>query len=183
MEARQIRGNIRKPIIVLSHHQPLSSFEHAYDKPARQLADLGFLQEQDFIWLFGHEHRLAIYRKQRIAGSLTFHARCIGHGGMPVAVTKIDKPDGEVLYYDPRQHPIDEDNPETKVGYNGHVELIFDQNMLTIEYHDIVNNSVLMTETFTRNEGGGLDWTPTLPPASPLVECLILTSEPKYDCG
>jgi hypothetical protein len=162
-------GNAKKPIVLLTHHQPLSSFEHAFTKPAQQLAELGFLKGQEFVWLYGHEHRLTVYNKQTIANSLNAYPRCIGHGGMPVELTMLSQPDPNILYYDPRQHPIDKDDPDTKVGYNGHVVLFFDGSTLTIEYHDIVNNNLLLTETFTPNGAGGLQYSPSKPADSPLL--------------
>ncbi len=100
-----------KPVLLLTHHQPVSSFEHAFTKPAEQLAQVGFLDGQEFVWLYGHEHRLTIYNKLTVAKSMTVYPRCIGHGGMPVSVTTMNGPDPNILYYDPRQHPIDEDDP------------------------------------------------------------------------
>ena len=46
-------------------------------------------------------------------------------GGMPVEITKLSEPDSRILFYDPRQHAIDKDDPDTQVGYNGHVLLRF----------------------------------------------------------
>jgi hypothetical protein len=149
-------GKPKKPIVVLTHHQPVSSFEHAFTKPAEQLAALGFLNGQEFVWLYGHEHRLTIYERQTIAGSLTVHPRCIGHGGMPVSVTELKTPDQKILYYDPRKHPIDNTDPDTFVGYNGHVDLIFTGDKMVIEYRDIVKNDLLYSESFVPDGNGGL---------------------------
>lgn len=169
IDTLRAKGSGKKSVLILTHHQPISSFEHAFQKPAQQLAELGFLDRQEFVWLYGHEHRLTVYKKQTIATSLTAYPRCIGHGGMPVEVTTLKHPDSNILYYDPRQHPIDQDDPETKVGYNGHVVLLLDGPRLTIEYHDILSNDILLTETFTPDGSGGLQYNPTKPPNSPLV--------------
>lgn len=165
----QPKGKSKKPVLLLTHHQPMSSFEHAFTKPAEQLAGLGFLNGQEFVWLYGHEHRLTVYRKQTIVNSLNAYPRCIGHGGMPVEVTELRRPDPNILYYDPRQHPIDKDDPNTKVGYNGHVVLLFDGNKLTIEYRDIVKNNLLLAEGFTPDGGGGLQYSSYKPSESALV--------------
>jgi len=163
------KGSGNKAVLLLTHHQPVSSFEHAFRKPAKQLAQLGFQNGREFVWLYGHEHRLTVYQKQLLAGTLKVYPRCIGHGGMPVAVTKLRRPDPNILYYDPRQHAIDQDDPDTPVGYNGHVVLIFNGSDLTIEYHDIVNNNLLLTETFTPTEHGTFRYSSAKPPNSGLL--------------
>ena len=153
----------KKSVLLLTHHQPVSSFEHAFTKPAEQLAQMGFLNGQEFVWLYGHEHRLTIYNKLTVANSLKAYPRCIGHGGMPVSVTSLSDPDPNILYYDPRKHPIDKDDPETLVGYNGHVVLLFNGNKLVIEYRDIVDSNLLFRETFTPDGTGGLGHLPEKP--------------------
>jgi Calcineurin-like phosphoesterase len=162
------KGSGNKSVLLLTHHQPISSFEHAFTKPVKQLAKLGFLNGQEFVWLYGHEHRLTIYEKQALANTLSVYPRCIGHGGMPVEVTELTRPDPDVAYYDPRKHPIDESHPNTLVGYNGHVVLIFRGAKLTIEYRDILGNDLLFEETFTSNGSGGLQHSPFKPSSSPL---------------
>ena len=76
--------NNRKPTVLLSHHQWFSGFGNGdYGKPADQMAP--FLQKQEIVWLWGHEHRMAIYERYQSPGDhLTAYGRCIGHGGMPV---------------------------------------------------------------------------------------------------
>jgi len=164
----QPKDKPKKPILLLTHHQPMSSFEHAFTKPAAQLAALEFLNGQEFVWLYGHEHRLTVYNRQTIVNSLRAYPRCIGHGGMPVERTKLNHPDPKIFYYDPRQHPIDVDDPNTKVGYNGHVVLLIDGSKLTIEYHDIVNNNLLLTEIFSPTGNGTLHHSPSAPANTPL---------------
>jgi hypothetical protein len=153
----------QKHFLILTHHQPLSSFEQPFPKPASQLSQAGFLNGRDFIWLYGHEHRLTLYRQQTVAPGLKPYPRCIGHGGMPVDLSELTKPDPKILFYDPRQHPIDHQHPHTKVGYNGHVVLLFRGAALTIEYHDIPNNNLIFTETFTPEADGTLKFTPSVP--------------------
>jgi hypothetical protein len=168
MSKLQAEGRSKKAILVLTHHQPVSSFEHAFKKPAEQLAGLDFLNGQELVWLYGHEHRLTVYQKQTIANTLKAYPRCIGHGGRPVEVTRVTQPNADILYYDPRQHPIDKDDPDTKVGYNGHIVLVFDGPTLTIEYHDILNNALIFTETFTLQSSGELQHTSLSAFGSPL---------------
>jgi hypothetical protein len=169
MQTFQTKDGTKRPVLLLTHHQPMSTFEHAFKKPAEQLAQLGFLNRQEFVWLYGHEHRLTIYKQQTIANSLSAYPRCIGHGGMPVEVTDLRQPDSRILYYDPRQHPIDKDDPNTKVGFNGHIVLLIDGTRLTIEYHDVVNNDLLLTETFTSNGTGALQYSSLKPADSGLL--------------
>ena len=159
----------KKPILILTHHQPLSSFEAAFEKPAKQLLQLGFLEGQQFVWLYGHEHRLTVYNEQTIATSLKVYARCVGHAGMPVDVTKLRKVNPNIAYYDPRQHPIDDQDPKTMVGYNGHAVLVLEGTRLTIEYHDILKNNLLLTETFAPDGNGALQYSYQKPEGSSLV--------------
>jgi Calcineurin-like phosphoesterase len=95
----------KRPVLLLSHHQPLSSFEHSFSKPAEQLAQLACLNGQDVVWLYGHEHRLTVYARQTVAKTLSVFPRCIGHGGMPVSVTALKRADSNIDYYDPGHHP------------------------------------------------------------------------------
>jgi hypothetical protein len=167
-DATRRKDGTRKSILLLTHHQPISSFEHAYKKPVQQLAELGFLNGEEFVRLYGHEHRLTVYKKQTIANTLKVYPRCIGHGGMPVEVTKLRKQDPNIAFYDPRQHPIDEDHSNTMVGYNGQVVLIINGADLTIEYRDILNNNLLLTETFTPDGSAALRYSPSKPSNSEL---------------
>jgi len=139
------RGGVKKPADQL--------FRARFYRTSEAVAKTGLLNGQEFVWLYGHEHRLT---KQVIADSWHVYPRCIGHGGMPVQVTVVNQSKPEILYYDPRQHPIDKNDPNTMVGYNGHVVLIFQGSILTIQYHDIVSDKILFTETFTPNSPGTL---------------------------
>ena len=87
---------------------------------------------------------------------------------MPVETSHLEKPDSKIAYYDPREHAIDNKDPNTMVGYNGHVELLFQADNLTIEYHDILNSKVLFSETFTPNSDGTLKYSFSKPTDSPL---------------
>lgn len=88
---------------------------------------------------------------------------------MPVKITKVTQPDSRILYYDPRRHPIDEEDPNAQVGYNGHVVLLFNGPDLTIEYRDIVKNDLLFVETFTSTESGTFEHSFSKPPTSALL--------------
>jgi hypothetical protein len=154
-----LRAGRRRPIVVLSHHQPLSAFEQWFTRPAMQLAGIDAFRNREFVWLYGHEHRFTVYKKAEVAPGIVAYPRCIGHGGMPVSVSKLTKPDSRVLYYDPRTHAVDCDHPHTLVGYNGHVLLTFEREHLRVEYCDINGGRVMLNETFAADGEGGLVWT------------------------
>jgi hypothetical protein len=65
--------------ILLSHHQPFSSYESV---PDTILTRLRGTLERDLIlaWFWGHEHRCAFYQPQNHIQ----YGRCIGHGGVPM---------------------------------------------------------------------------------------------------
>jgi len=140
----------RPSTVTLSHHQYFSAFpEQNYPKAGKQLAE--FLKGQEFVWFWGHEHRLGVY--ERATGeSVTFYARCIGHGGMPVEIAEPDKRKAPLALYDTRTHQFDDGTP---VGQNGFVQLIIQGDSLIVDYRDIANTSLLV-ETFKRNENGVL---------------------------
>ena len=95
---------------------------------------------------------------------------------MPVEVTALRQPDKKISYYDPRVHPIDDQHPNTQVGYNGHVVLLFEGTRLTIEYRDIVKNHLLLMETFIPNGEGFLECSFSKPGDSPLFSGTQLKS-------
>jgi len=64
---------------------------------------------------------------------------------------------------------MDKDNPNTKVGYNGHILLLIDGPRLTVEYHDIIDSTLLLTETFTPTGNGALQYESLKPPGSQLL--------------
>ncbi len=150
----------RKPTVLLSHHQWFSGFGNGdYDKPADQIAP--FLQNQDIVWLWGHEHRLAIYYKYKSPSNyLTAYGRCIGHGGMPIEMPDAQYPNGDraqrVEFWDglnPGRFQTLADG--TVVGTNGYVEMQIQDSTLTLEYLDANRTSVLK-ESFV--PGGGAAW-------------------------
>ncbi|MGH9328568.1 MAG: metallophosphoesterase family protein [Terriglobia bacterium] len=141
-----------KATLLLSHHEYFSSFgEQAYTKPARQLHE--FFPTQEVVWLWGHEHRMAIYDKYRLDGGITAYGRCLGHGGMPIEVghpphrTKLP-----LQWYDLRSHNLPDGS---LVGQNGFLNLTLDRSVLRLDYRDIENESLLVEE-FTAKEGGRL---------------------------
>lgn len=146
----------RKATLLLSHHQYFTAFsDHAYTKPAKQLME--FFKDQEIVWMWGHEHRLGIYDKFA-DGGITAYGRCLGHGGMPVETGgPVSSKKAPLRYYDERTHALPDD-PNVSVGQNGFANISIEQATLTLEYRDI-GNSRLLTETFTPDASGKLQYT------------------------
>jgi len=151
----------QKPTVLLSHHQWFSGFNDGdYERPADQIAP--YFRKQEVIWLWGHEHRLAVFYKYKSPNNhLTAYARCIGHGGMPVEMADPGYPNGSsdqrVEYWDGDQ----QDHPErfcrlsdgTLVGANGYAQMVIQDSTLTLEYLDADRTSVLK-ESFVPSSAG-----------------------------
>jgi hypothetical protein len=136
-----------KATLLLSHHQYFSAFEQNYTKPAKQLKEI--FGDQEVVWLWGHEHRLAIYDRFSKDGGLTVFGRCAGHGGMPVEMKQPDPTKAPLLFYDTRQHTLADGTP---VGENGYVVASIDGPELRLEYRDL-KDAVLLVESFTPAPG------------------------------
>jgi hypothetical protein len=133
--------------ILLTHHQYFSAFESGYTRPAKQLME--FFADQDVIWLWGHEHRFAVYGKYR-DGAMNAYGRCQGHGGMPVEMKASKQRARSALqYYDNRTYATYEGST---IGFNGFVNLEIADKSATFDYRDL-NNKSLLVERFTANEG------------------------------
>ncbi len=134
-------------IVLLSHHQPISRFDQCYAKPAEQLAPFF---AGPVLWLWGHEHRLVVYKEATMAGRLRGFGRCIGHGGMPV-----DLPRGKVQhdypteFVDERLYPNDEN---IEVGYNGFVRMTLRGAAMTLRYVDLDGREIF-SEAFAARQG------------------------------
>jgi Calcineurin-like phosphoesterase len=132
--------NERRGIVFLSHHQYVSSFkkEKDYDVPAKQLAEIIGVSKK-VIWIWGHEHRFAMYGKYKSKKGVTAYGRCIGHGGMPVELQKIEidrrkSARSKLICYDTRvKGIIDKDNT---IGWNGYALLKLEQEKLSLSYYD-----------------------------------------------
>jgi hypothetical protein len=135
-------------VIILSHHQYFSRFDHWYPKPAKQLAE--FFQ-RPVLWFWGHEHRMAIYEKFVVKGGVTAFGRCIGHGGMPIELPPRNPPHTEcrVDFVDDRVYPNDE---SLVIGFNGFARLSFQQELMKAEYVD-VRGAVVYSETWAIQDG------------------------------
>ncbi|HEV2576129.1 MAG TPA: metallophosphoesterase [Acidobacteriaceae bacterium] len=157
-----LRTNVRpqerpKATILLSHHQYYSAFpDETFPKPGQQLAE--FFPNQDVLWLWGHEHRLAVYdlHAPPDTPALSCFGRCIGHGGMPVEKTPPKFKEVPLRFYDSRNdYPIG--NGDT-AGWNGYANLTISGPHLTIDYLDIEKRR-LYTETFTSTPSGSVQLT------------------------
>ena len=69
----------KRPVVLLSHHQPISAFEVATPALIEQLAPY---LDRVLLWFWGHEHRIALYGAVELGGH-NVRGRCIGHAGMP----------------------------------------------------------------------------------------------------
>ena len=127
--------------------QYVSRFDHCYPKPAQQLAEFF---SRPVLWLWGHEHRLAIYEEAKMEGGVTAFGRCIGHGGMPVDLPpKIPLHDFAVEFVDDRLYPNDEN---LVVGYNGFAKMTLRDDRMTLDYVDVRGTRVF-SETWTVDQG------------------------------
>jgi Calcineurin-like phosphoesterase len=134
----------RKPTVLLGHHNYFSAFgEQVYAKPAKQIASL--FGDQEIIWIWGHEHRLALYEKHRTAEGMQVHGRCIGHGGMPIKAERPKSASPALSRYDMRTHKLDDGSV---VGQNGFVRVSLHNQTLGLTYCD-ADGALLLEETFT----------------------------------
>ena len=165
----KLQSNI-KPTLLLSHHQYFSAFkkEDAYNVPARQLAE--FFPDQEIVWMWGHEHRMAIYDKFSVkaGGGLKAYGRCVGHGGMPVELSTpehFDTSKAPLAFYDAASHHLTD---TTEVGRNGFVLMTIAGDMLTLDYRDLDNHPMFL-ERFRGAPDGKLAYSFDPPPAGGLT--------------
>ena len=141
------RSDDPRGIVILSHHQYVSRFDHCYPRPGQQLAEFF---SRPVLWLWGHEHRLAIYEEAAMPGGVTAFGRCIGHGGMPVDLPPAAPlHDYAVEFVDARVYPNDEN---LKVGFNGFAEMTLRGDALTLDYVDLKGTRVFH-EVWTVDKG------------------------------
>jgi len=150
-------GQDNRGIVLLTHHQYCSAFEKNFTKAGEAIYQLlpADKKELPIIWIWGHEHRMAVYGKYKSDKGINAYGRCIGHGGAPPEIGKIKDgvtvlktPDSKYLKtaplicYDNRQKRI---IGKDVIGYNGYVVMILKKERLTIEYKDDAQ-SVLFEE-------------------------------------
>lgn len=147
----------RRGIVFLSHHPVISGFRHAFEAPARQIAEIIGSSGKEVIWFWGHEHRLIGYRRLEVAEGLFVYGRCIGTGGMPVEIEMPEKQsDRENLaFYDRRLRAR---LGRFEIGYNGFVSLTVDGETLSATYRD-ANDTLILEEAWTVDrDSGRLAW-------------------------
>ena len=140
-----------KATLLLSHHQYFTAFngQQSYTKPAKQLME--FFKNQEVLWIWGHEHRLAIYDKFAQSGGFTAYGRCVGHSGMPADVSGPDQK-APLRFYDARTHQLPDGST---VGENGYVLLTITGETLTLDYRDTDDTQVFV-KNFTPAANGKL---------------------------
>ena len=128
-------------IVIMTHHQPYSDFERAYLGTALQLQKI-LPKNRTVLWLFGHEHRFALYDKLRLndtwnckgsvshfVSDFSFYPRMVGYGGYrdsPKAPKRKDRP-WKLKAWDQRVYqeiPNDDDKNLQALGYNGYFKIV-----------------------------------------------------------
>lgn len=148
-------ANDKRGIVIITHHQPNTAFEKAYQLPAKGLADR-LPNGRQVVWLFGHEHKLAFYDVSTVRGpttgkSFSYYGRCVGNGGFPTNLVPnagpVDPPNsGRLLGYDSRvyqtlRQKVDPDTAHgddgLKKSFNGWVDLTFTGKRLDLSYRTL----------------------------------------------
>jgi hypothetical protein len=115
--------------ILMTHHQPFSSFETAGGAMLNRLRPVlssGLVRA----WFWGHEHRCAIYNaRENVA-----YPRLVGHGGVPVWAPQDTQP-GDVTF----EYGKQEDEYFFRYGRErllrlGFAELTFDETTIEVRY-------------------------------------------------
>jgi hypothetical protein len=115
--------------ILISHHQPFSGFENVDPRLANTVkAALGGRRVEG--WLWGHEHRCAVYDRQAFGGPADYTA-IVGHGGVPQLLTAQDSP-LEVAWELADYYQVADD----RWGLGGFAVLRFNGPELTVQYID-----------------------------------------------
>lgn len=135
--SKDVRG-----IILLSHHQFISAFDkNEYRKFVDKFSPL-FNPDQTVLWFWGHEHRLAVYGRNKLPNGANFFARCIGHGGMPVEVRNAEvlRKDRGLVLFDERTRNTIKKNflalrfKDIPLGHNGFARLNLNKSELEVQY-------------------------------------------------
>ena len=147
----------KRGLVLLSHHQYASGFkgEDEFVGPARQLRP--FIGDREILWIWGHEHRFALYNRYAVADGtgITVHGRCIGHGGMIDEHLDDRMIDPEkatsrgLRLYDLREADSFHFNDKTiKVGPNGFAQMTIDGEQLTVTYRQAYWNGERRTKEY-----------------------------------
>jgi hypothetical protein len=125
----------RRPVVVLTHHQPFSAFGPGYPTLGKNLAPY---LDRVLLWMWGHEHRFVGYGPVSVGGLPTIRGRCIGHGGMPIELAEPPKSiqQTNLVVYDDRIDAELSEIVREPVGYCGFAAMHLDGPVLSIEYID-----------------------------------------------
>lgn len=145
----------KRGLVFLSHHQYCSGFEKAYTKAAERLKEI-IGGDREVLWIWGHEHRFAVYGKYQSQNGIKAYGRCIGHGGMPPELGKVkngkdsvtppdvDKAEeSKLVFFDGRKKNV---MKSLIIGHNGFAVMSFENEKLRIEYKD--EKQTLFAETW-----------------------------------
>ena len=142
-------GSDSKPTILLSHHNMISAFETpAPSTPMAQLAPL--MKGKEFVWVWGHEHRMAIYDRFASLDGLSFHARCLGHGGMPVLQAEPNPAAAPLAFWDKR---VGRARGGAHFGKNGYAMLTLEADKIGIDYFDMDGARVFAESLAPQGDG------------------------------
>lgn len=129
-------------IVLLSHHQYATAFddENEFVNPAKQLKE--FLGDREVVWIWGHEHRWAVYGQYRLsADHIVCSGRCIGNGSMVdehLPERALDPAKAVSRKLEVRDNRVADtfhfDNKEVEVGYNGYLQMEVDGTDLRMTY-------------------------------------------------
>jgi predicted phosphodiesterase len=113
--------------MLLSHHQLFSAYEEGCPELQKKLKPILDARDID-VWFWGHEHRCVFYKPE----SKVKNARLIGHGGVPVYMTRKD---GETVklpgYYEYRDAIVTGLEHWAKFGF---AVVDFDGPQLQVQY-------------------------------------------------
>ena len=135
-------------IILLSHHQYYSAYEEEFYQPAEQLKPL--IGNKSVIWIWGHEHKCAVYGKWRSANGINAYGRCIGNGGIPVELNRIYEKESKsdfaeragnrrLVICDKR---MDERPDGVPTGYNGYATIELQNEMAVISNYSVALSQI-----------------------------------------
>ncbi len=147
----------KRGIVFLSHHPYISAFREEYTRPGEQLQELLGAADRPVIWLWGHDHRLVIYKAATNGkGPLAF-GRCLGHGGLPVELKMPENNEDleKIDFYDRR---IRLELAGYQLGYNGFALLRLNGNRLIAEYRDLEDTQVFEEEWVINKTNGQFEW-------------------------
>jgi hypothetical protein len=143
---QKLSGSDRRTML-MSHHQPFSSFEEV-TAPMLQTLKAAFAVRKIDAWLWGHEHRAVVY--QSSDAEYLDYGFCIGHGGVPVLMVGVEVADHPGVRWALKESESEDDNPW---GLHGFAILDFDGPSVNVRYVD--QNGKTNYEAPMQSGGGG----------------------------